>query len=165
LDQKIYHVLQEHFTGVRLPEGSTQNDRRLYVTLSQHRSEVRQSAQVVLAQIDWESSVQLALSEVASANGRKRRDLELSGKGCIAGISLPLHVPFLDYVMMRHFGELGEVLDASYRNRLDRFKAQVHGLASEEESRGMMLVRLRTDHTFRRQYFSVRQHALEVRDA
>jgi len=164
-DQKIYHVLQEHFTGVRLPEGSTQNDRRLYVTLSRRRSEVRQSAQVVLAQIDWESSVQLDLSEITSATGCLRRDLILRGKGIIEGVALPLRVPFLDYVMMRHFGELGEVLDASYRERLDRFKAQVHGLATEKDKGGMMLVRLRTDHTFRRQYFSVSEHGLEVRDA
>ena len=164
-DQKIYHVLQEHFTGVRLPEGSTQNDRRLYVTLSRRRSEVRQSAQVVLAQIDWESSVQLELSEIKSATGDRRQDLVLRGTGGIAGINLPLGVPFLDYVMMRHFGELGEVLDASYRERLDRFKAQVHSLASEADKGGMMLVRLRTDHTFRRQYFSVGENGLEVRDA
>jgi hypothetical protein len=165
LDQKIYHVLQEHFTGIRLPEGSKQNDRRLYVTLSRRRSEVRQSAQVVLAQIDWESTVILDLSKIMSATGHLRRDLILRGKGIIANVDLPLRVPFLDYVMMRHFGELGEVLDASYRERLDRFKAQVHSRAIEKDEGGMMLVRLRTDHTFRRQYISVDQHGLEVRNA
>jgi len=41
LEQRIYHVLQEHFTGVRLPEGSKGHDRRLYITLSRGKSEIR----------------------------------------------------------------------------------------------------------------------------
>lgn len=164
LERKIYHVLQEHFTGVRLPEGSTQNDRRLYVTLSRRRSEVRQSAQVVLAQVDWSTSTALKLLVSESAAGDQRQDLVLCGKDRINGVKLPLKVPFLDYVMMRHFGELGEVLDASYLERLDRFKAQVLELALPEDDNRIMLVRLRTDHTFRRQHFSVNNGCLEVTD-
>lgn len=166
LERKIYHVLQEHFTGVRLPEGSTQNDRRLYVTLSRRRSEVRQSAQVVLAQVDWSTSTALKLlvAETESASGEQRQDLILCGKDRIDGVNLPLKVPFLDYVMMRHFGELGEVLAASYLERLDRFKAQVLARAIPGDDERIMLVRLRTDHTFRRQHFSVNDGRLEVTD-
>ena len=164
LEQKIYHVLQEHFTGVRLPEGSHQNDRRLYVTLSRRRNEVRQSAQIVLAQVDWSTATSLELRESENASGERRKDLVLRGKDRIDGVELLLPVPFLDYVMLRHFGELGEVLDASYRQRLDRFKAQVHQQAAEADDERIMLVRLHTDHTFRRQYFSVNNGRLEVRD-
>jgi hypothetical protein len=164
LEKKIYHVLQEHFTGVRLPEGSAQNDRRLYVTLSRRRSEVRQSAQVVLAQVDWSTSTALKLVMAESASGEIRQDLVLCGKDRIDGINLSLKVPFLDYVMMRHFGELGEVLEASYIERLDRFKAQVHERATAAEDDRIMLVRLKTDHTFRRQHFSVNGGRLEVTD-
>ncbi len=164
LEQKIYHVLQEHFTGVRLPEGSRQNDRRLYVTLSRRRNEVRQSAQIVLAQVDWSTATVLELRESKNASGEQRKDLVLRGKDRIDGVELLLPVPFLDYVMLRHFGELGEVLDASYRQRLDRFKAQVHKQATAADDERIMLVRLRTDHTFRRQYFSVNKGCLEVRD-
>lgn len=165
LEQKIYHVLQEHFTGVRLPEGSTQGDRRLYVTLSRRRSEVRQSAQVVLAQVDWSSSTALKLIPQASVSGETRQDLILCGKGQISKINLPLMLPFLDYVMMRHFGELGEVLEASYLERLDQFKAQVHKAAMlDDEDDRIMLVRLKTDHTFRRQHFEVNNNRLEVTD-
>ena len=164
LERKIYHVLQEHFTGVRLPEGSTENDRRLYVTLSRRRSEVRQSAQVVLAQLDWSTSTALKLLVAESALGEQRQDLVLCGKDRINGVNLPLKVPFLDYVMMRHFGELGEVLEASYLERLDRFKAQVLERAIPVDDDRIMLVRLRTDHTFRRQHFSVNDGRLEVTD-
>lgn len=163
LERKIYHVLQEHFTGVRLPEGSTQNDRRLYVTLSRRRSEVRQSAQVVLAELDWVNSTALKLAVTESATGEQRKDLVLHGKDRIDGLKLPLKVPFLDYVMMRHFGELGEVLEASYLERLDCFKAQVQKASAHDDER-IMLVRLKTDHTFRRQRFAVNGNSLEVTD-
>jgi len=163
LEQRIYHVLQEHFTGVRLPEGSTQHDRRLYVTLSRRRGEVRQSAQVVLAQVDWSTATNLNLDSVENAAGGKRTDLTLKGRDRIEGACLQLTLPFLDYVVMRHFGELGEVLQTAYLERLDRFKAQVQKLATTPEDR-IMLVRLKTDHTFRRQHFSVSNGKLEVSD-
>lgn len=164
LEEKIYHVLLEHFTGVRLPEGLFKNDRRLYVTLSRQRSEVRQSAQIVLAQVDWSTATTLELREFENASGERRKDLVLRGKGCIDGIELLLPVPFLDYVMMRHYGELGEVLDPSYRQRLDRFKAQVLKQAAVTDDNRIMLVRLHTNYTFRRQYFSLNNGHLEVHD-
>jgi hypothetical protein len=165
LEQKIYHVLQEHLTGVRLPEGSTQNDRRLYVTLSRRRNEVRQSAQVVLAQVDWSTAIELKLTGLESASGETRYDLMLYGKDRIKGVDLMLKVPFLDYVMMRNFGELGQILQSSYLERLDRFKAQVQKRASGADSDRIMLVRLKTDHTFRRQLYAVNNNRLEVTDA
>jgi len=163
LEHRIYHVLQEHFSGVRLPEGSIQHDRRLYVTLNRRRGEVRQSAQVVLAQVDWSTATNLDLGTVENASGGKRTDLILKGLNRIEGVSLHLTLPFLDYVVMRHFGELGEVLQTSYLERLDRFKAHVLKLASTSKER-IMLVRLKTDHTFRRQHYAVNNGNLEVND-
>jgi len=164
LKRKVYHVLQEHFTGVRLPEGATQNERRLYVTLSRRRSEMRQSAQVVLADLDWEDSTTLELTVTKSATGEKRKDLVLRGENRIEGLEMLLQVPFLDYVMMRHFGELGEVLKASYLERLNRFKAQVQKKASTRDAERTTLVRLKTDHAFRRQRFALSGDKLVVND-
>jgi len=163
LENSIYHVLQEHFTGVRLPEGTSQKKQHLFVTLSRRRSEVRQSAQVVLAMVDWNSTV-LHLRSVDSVTGVTRTDLFLEGRDRINGISLKLMLPFLDYVVLRHFGELGEVLQTAYLERIERFKAQVQKLAGAPDDRAM-LVRLKTDNTFRRQYYSVKNGKLEVNDA
>lgn len=162
LERKIYHVLQEHFTGVRMPEGSEQNDRRLYITLSRRRSEVRQSAQIVLAQIDWSTATDLRLIDKYSANGSQRKELALLGKGPISGIDLHLSVPFLDYVFMRHFGELGEVLQASYIERLDSYKSKLQQRTGIEKNERIMLVHLKTDHTFQRQQYGVHNGRLEV---
>ena len=164
LEQRIYHVLQEYFTGVRLPEGTRGQDRKLYITLSLSKSDIRQSAQVVVAQVDWNDDTSLELVTRHNAGGGSRTDLELRGRGRIEGANLELSLPFLDYVLMRHFGELGEMLQAAYVERLQRFKAQVQDLATERHSH-VMLVRLRTDHTFRRQLYAVRDGKLEVNDA
>jgi hypothetical protein len=163
LEQRIYHVLQEHFTGVRLPEGAKGHDRRLYITLSRGRSEIRQSAQVVVAQVDWSNETSLDLVHQTNAAGGARTDLALVGSGRITGARLVLTLPFLDYVLMRHVGEVGETLQAAYVERLERFKAQIQDLAREARAQ-VMLVRLRTDHTFRRQQYTVRHGKLEVND-
>lgn len=162
-EQRVFHVLQEHFTGVRLPEGANQHDRRLFITLNRHRSEIRQSAQVVLAHLDWSDSIEMALEQRNCATGERRTDLVLRGRRNIANLRLSLALPFLDYVVMRHFGELGEVLQTAYLDRLERFKAQVLSCAKDTSDR-IMLVRLRTDNTFRRQQFMVRNNRLEVND-
>jgi hypothetical protein len=64
---------------------------------------------------------------------------------------------------MRHFGEVGEMLQAAYVERLERFKARIQDLATESPAH-VMLVRLKTDHTFRRQQYTVRAGRLEVTD-
>jgi len=163
LEQRIYHVLQEHFTGVRLPEGSRSHDRRLYITLSRGKSDIRQSAQVVIAQVDWSNETTLEIVPRINVAGGTRTDLELQGRGRIKVAKLTLTLPFLDYVLMRHFGEVGETLQAAYVERLERFKAQIQDLATESPAH-VMLVRLKTDHTFRRQQYTVRDGRLEVTD-
>ena len=163
LAQRVFHVLQEHFTGVRLPEGTTQQDQHLYVTLSRNRNEVRQSAQVVLAQVDWSTAMRLDLIPKENAAGLKRIELVLTGELGGTAVSLQLTLPFLDYVVMRHFGEIGKSVESAYLQRLERFKAQIQKLASTPREK-ITLVRLKTDHTFRRQYYSISDGKLEVND-
>jgi hypothetical protein len=164
LKAKIFHVLQEHFAGVRLPEGAERKDPRLYLTLSRRKSEVRQSAQIVLAELDWDDSVDLTLSSSENAVEEKRFDLLLKGKNKIEGVNLQLTVPFLDYVMMRHLGEQGEVIDAAYLERLDSYKAQVQKIASVTFKDKITIVCLTTDHSFHRQRLGVSERGLEVYD-
>ena len=118
-----------------------------------------------MAEVDWRTAIELKLTGFKSAAGEIRYDLVLYGKDRIKGIDLMLKAPFLDYVMMRHFGELGEVLQASYLERLERFKAEVQKRAAGAEDDGLTLVRLKTDHTFRRQHYAVDNGRLEVNDA
>jgi len=163
LYRRIVHVLQEHFTGVRLPEGAS-SDRHLFVTLNRHSHDVRQSAQVVLARYP-EDEFHIVLHTRENPAGGIRRELFLEGPAVGGALTLPLSLPFLDYVMLRNRGEIGEVLQTSYVDRLERFKGQLIRYASGRRTDDIMLVRLRTNHTFRRQIFAVREGRLEVTDA
>jgi hypothetical protein len=159
----VFHVIQEHFTGVRMPEGMGTQDSRLYITLSRKQSEVRQSAQIVIAELDWSQSVALELDRTSNATGAEYTELALKGRGVLKGISLRLGLPFLDYVTQRHYGEIGNLLNAAYKERLEHFKLQVlKKTASSNDD--MMLVRLRNDNRFKRQKFSISDQEVEVFD-
>lgn len=165
LDKQIFRVLQEYFTGVRLPEGSSQTDTRLYITLNRRSNEIRQSAQVVLAAVNWKDAFELVLETSGNALMQQRQDLLIRGRNQYDKIELPLKLPFLDFVMMRHNGELGEMLDASYLQRLDRFKNAILSRAKTDSDDSILLVRLKTNHAFCGQEFTVQKGRLEVFDA
>ncbi len=163
LHKRIMHVLQEQFTGVRLPEGAS-SDQHLFVTLSRRSHDVRQSAQVVLARYP-EDDFKIILHTTNNSAGGIRRDLFLEGPSSSGDLNLSLTLPFLDYVMLRNHGEIGKALQASYVDRLERFKGQLIRHATGRRADDIMLVRLRTNHTFRRQIFAIRKGRLEVTDA
>ncbi len=161
--QRIFHVLQEQFTGVRLTEVGGLGNNNLYITLNRMRQDIRQSAQVVLAQIDFSRDFRLSLTDPKLPS--QRRDLALVGQGWLKGISLELNLPFLDYVLARHHGQVGEALQATYANRLERLKADLIQRCQNNSDEEMIVVRLRTDYTFHRQHFKVTSEGLEVSNA
>jgi hypothetical protein len=67
--------------------------------------------------------------------------------------------------MMRSHGEIGGTLQSSFLDRLERFKGQLIREVGSRDTDDIMLVRLRTNNTFRRHIFSVRGERLEVTDA
>lgn len=164
LHRRVLHVLQEHFTGIRLPEGRS-SDSHLFITLSRKSHDVRQSAQIVLAR--WaKDEFRIRLMQRKNVTGGYRRELALDGPSTTtARLTLPLSLPFLDYVMLRHQGEVGQGLKGSYIDRLERFKGLlIHGTAAGHGDE-IMLVRLQTNHTFKKQIFSINNGKLEVIDA
>ena len=161
--ERVFHVLQEQFAGVRLPELRHSEQNHLYITLSRRRDDIRQSAQVVVAKVDFGSEFRLVL--LTRESPELRRDLVLVGQGRLAGIDLPLSLPFLDYVLARQKGEMGESLQAAYAERIERLKADLIRRCPESDEDTMLLVRLRADHTFLRQSLTVNDGTLEVSNA
>ncbi len=159
--QRVFQVLQEQFTGIRLPENLA-SGQTLFITLSRHKQEIRQSAQIVLAQIDFENDFSLELNTKTTTLNVKRRDLCLNGNGKYHEVVMPLTLPFLDYVLMRQQGETGEVLQAAYGVRLEWLKSKLVNLAKATRDEDILLVRLRTNHTFQRQTYGIRNNKLEV---
>jgi len=162
IKKQIFHIIQEHFTGVRLPEG-VNPDHDLFITLHRKSKEVRQSAQIVLARFP-ESDFNLCLCEKDNGVGGIRRELIFEGKKGRVDANLSLGLPFLDYVMMRNFGEVGQNLKTAYVDRLENFKGKLLRQMNSTQKDETMLIRLRANYTFRRQIFTVRNNVLEVID-
>jgi len=162
IKKQILHIIQEHFTGVRLPEG-VNPDHDLFITLHRKSKEVRQSAQIVLARFP-ESDFNLCLCEKDNGVGGIRRELIFEGKKGRVDANLSLGLPFLDYVMMRNFGEVGQNLKTAYVDRLENFKGKLLRQMNSTQKDETMLIRLRANYTFRRQIFTVRNNVLEVID-
>lgn len=163
LKSRIFHVLQEQFAGIRLPERDA-GQKQLYITLNRNDYEMRQGAQVVLAdfpsrefQIEWASE-----NEKATTG----KYLIFSGSGPFENAYLKLELPFLDYVQMRHQGETGQLLQTSFADRLDYFKAQLIRLKrSTYRDNEMILLQLKSDHTFREYRVIIDNDKLEVMNA
>jgi serine/threonine protein kinase len=157
--KNVLHVLQEHFAGLHLPEEVSSLDGDLYITLNRRGREIRQSAQVVLARLS-RSDFKLQLVEKAWPGVSCRFELLLTESH--TGKQLKLELPFLDFVMQRHTGDIASSIKAGYLDRLERFKAQLlnsHGGSADQE---MMLVRLQTNHRFATQKFALNDGVLEV---
>ncbi|MCX7020199.1 MAG: hypothetical protein NTY46_14675 [Candidatus Sumerlaeota bacterium] len=153
----ILHVLQEHFTGVRLPEGSIDGATQLHITLNRCLHEIRQSAQVVLATLVKQDFV-IEMASCAHASGT-RRVLVLKYRQVEP---LELDLPFLDYVMMRSRGEVGQDIQASYVDRLEHFKGQLLKNSTQPNDSNVVLVRMRTSHRFVPLELVVTNNSVEV---
>ena len=111
---------------------------------------VRQSAQVVLARYP-EDEFRIVLHTRDNPAGGIRRELFFEGPPS-GGISLtmPLSLPFLDYVMLRNRGEIGEVLQDLVRRPIGASsRGNSSAVQAGRKTDDIMLVRLRTNHTFR----------------
>jgi len=160
LKEKIVRVLQEQFSGTRLPEvSSAGKDHTLYITISRRKQEIRQSAQVVIAQIDSRSDLSIEMSP----NLRKGiTDIVLKGSGRLEGIVEPLPLPFLDYVMARQMGEIGDALQPAYSVRLEKLRTELIGKCPRDNSNELLVVYLDVDNTFKREKYICSGGRLEV---
>ena len=158
LKARVMHVIQEHFSGVRLPE-LISSEPEVFITLNRHSKDIRQSAQIVLSKYHTDD-FNVDLEPDPTPIGDDRCILVLKERH--NGVKLLMNLPFLDYVMMRRQGEVGQILQDSYADRLERFKSQLLNAGQDESHGNIMLVRLRTNRTFRKQTYAIRDNKLEV---
>lgn len=158
LTQGVLHVLQEHFTGIRLPENAGDHE-NIYITLNRRNYEIRQSAQIVLAKFQADN-FELILQPIDSGIGDTRHEPKLIE--WVTHTVLPLDLPFLDYVTNRFHGEIAQRLQSFYTDRLERFKVQLLDARGDDPGKNMMLIRLQLNHKFKSQTVSVCDKVLEV---
>ena len=133
----IYCVLQEEFSGMRPPEGTSKAG-TLYITLNRRASEIRQSVQLVLSKFEFHDTLEIRLVDGTPA---------ICGIGKLDGIRLDLPLPFLDYITAQNEGELGRGLQRSYRDRLEDLKSRILATIQSGDSQGLVLLRRRMDGT------------------
>jgi len=154
LMRKVLHVLQEQFTGFHLPENM--NTSELYITLNRKNEDLRQSVQILLKRIPF-SNFTLYLKPVYQTFKPQRYVLTL--EETFSKIKLHLALPFLDFIMMRHTGEVGQPLDTAYSDRLERFKAR---LLQSYKSEYLELLELKNNGELETRRFVVNENTLEV---
>jgi adenylate kinase family enzyme len=154
----IFHVLQEYFAGIRLPEGIYPSD-KLYITLNRGPEGIRQSTQVVLACFQKED-FHIQLEEEKDGLGNVRKNLVFKMKKGKQKIIFDL--PMLDYTIMRSIGLISQKLKSSYVGRLENFKGKLL-LHNDISENAVQIIRLQANYKFQRQEFKIRDNKLEVR--
>lgn len=153
---KILHVLQEEYTGFQLSDNHQSSS--LYITLRRRDDGYRQSVQFLLAQIPL-TSFNLHWRQLNQQFEPKRHILVLQEK--MSKYELLLGLPFLDFVLMRDMGEVGQRLHAGYRDRLKRFKTQLleyPGYKTEQ----MVLLEMERDGKFKTRSLDIHDNQLQV---
>lgn len=158
----LFHVLQERFTGIHLPTTGQKHGRdTLYITLNRSTPLMRQSVQTVLCAISWQENVDLRLEERPDGTPA----LLLTGRRALRDITpLELTVPFLDYVLRRYDGEIGDLPRGTFVQQLDTLKAQLIRCMreDEEEPRTMRLLRYCSDYSLVQDEYLLHNETLEV---
>ena len=157
----LFHVLQEHFTGVHLPTCSRQHNRKtLYITLNRPTPLLRQSVQTVLCAVSWQENFTLRIEKHPDG----RPSLLLEGRRNLRDISpLELTIPFLDYVLRRYEGAIGDLPRATFSQQLDTLKAQIlRCMKDDEETQDIRLLRYCSDYTLIQDEYILDGTALEV---
>lgn len=153
--RKVLHVLQEQFTGFHLPENINTNE--IYITLNRKNDDLRQSVQIVLAKIPYSN---FSLEPEALHCTFKPERFVWVVKENYSGVGLRLNLPFLDFIIKRHAGELGQGLNASYAQRLERFKANL--LRHYHLDDQLEVLELKNTGSFQTKRLVVNQNQLEV---
>ncbi|NLE04954.1 MAG: hypothetical protein GX638_09150, partial [Crenarchaeota archaeon] len=154
LINRVRHVIKEYFAGVKLPENEKEGHEDIYITMSRHSQDIRQSAQAVIASFKWQWQTTVALTIEPDYRGNHQLVLLKTCKGkslheCCNDqdcLRLLLPLPFLDYLLKRHMGHVGQIEFQNYQKRLDAFKIAIlnderKGLKFSDDD-SILLVRL-----------------------
>lgn len=156
---RIMQVMQEYFTGVKLPEERSHAD-DLYITVKQ--GICGSGAQMVLADFR-NSDFELVRKSRFTVGVETKYILCLRFKQDSSEMELDL--PFFDYVWRRYEGDVTEELSAFYADRLERFKVRLiehnYKIRNEEELQ-LRLLLIGTNRKFKFMKINIDENCLEV---
>ena len=154
-------MLQEHFTGIHLPASSRRHSRdTLYITLNRPTPLLRQSVQTVLCTVSWLENFDLCITRRKDG----RFSLQLEGRRNLRDIApLELTIPFLDYILRRYNGAVGDLPRATFAQQLDTLKAQIlRSMKDDEETQAIRLLRYCSDYQLMQDEYILDGSTLEV---
>jgi serine/threonine protein kinase len=159
---RVIQVLQEFFTGLRLPEDKWQMD-ELFITLNfaLGRPAGSTATQIILANYRI-NDFELIIKTLYKVSNESRRVLCLRTKQ--GNLEMILDLPFLDYVARRYEGEVTGDLSQYYADRLERFKVKLLELYNKNNTneQNLQLLAAGTDRSFRIIKITVADGNLEV---
>lgn len=150
---QLFQVLQEHFCGIRIPDGSKSSGKSLYITLARKQHNIRQSAQIVLGKINFSENFSIKFEDNV---------VVLQGKAICKDINLELTLPFLDYIAHRKNGGISSVLQNSYIDRLEKFKTDVLKRCALPNDDGLVLLKQNNTYELCQQRLRMEGDKLEV---
>lgn len=153
LQNQLFQVLQEQFCGIRIPDGSKSKGKSLYITLARKQHNIRQSAQVVLGKVNFSENFSLKFNDGV---------VILQGKSTCNGIDLELTLPFLDYIAHRKNGGISSVLQSSYVDRLEKFKADILDRCRLSNDDGIVLLKQNSNYELCQSRLRMEGSKLEV---
>jgi hypothetical protein len=156
LKDQLFHVLQEQFSGIKLPEGVS-GDKTLYITLNRRQRNIRQGSQIMLGKIDFNDKLDLQILQ-----NDDKTELMLVGKGEFTAVNMPLALPFLDYIFARKSGGIGSILQVAYVDRLENLKAELLHRCTQVTADELLLLKLDAKNVLRRQRLTITGGSLEV---
>ena len=156
IKKQVLHVLQEQYAGIHLSENHESHE--LFITMKRGNDEIRQSVQIILAKIPL-SHFSLEMRPLNQQLKPQRYVLTLVEK--YSKEPLFLDVPFLDFVFMRNYGEIGQQLNRAYIDRLERFKAVLLDFG-EYAPETLELLEMTDDGRFQPRKFIFGQNTLQV---
>lgn len=117
ISKKIRHVVKEYFIGMKIPETSSYaSQKEVYIAMSRNLSSLKQTTQVILTSFEWKD-----LIVVKDSRGIYQLVLVTN----IPNVSMPISLPFLDYLLSCHSGFITDPAFANYRKRLDNLRNSI----------------------------------------
>lgn len=156
LRKLILQVLQEQWTGIRLPEGQFKIS-DLYITVRPPKGYAM--TQIILCRIHGED-FQLGINTVNQVGELRNNQMVLRLKD--SNIELVLDLPFLDFVARRYQGEIAERISQFYEDRLDLFKAMLLDKKGNIEEDKLALLKVGSSESFQVLTVRVNDDVLEV---
>lgn len=139
--QPILQVLQEIFSGIRLPQSKAMTLKEVYIPLSVPY--LVSKCQYIMARLNTDD-FDLQVKEKYKAGRLVNKVLRLSYKK-FDDCCIDLDLPFLDYVKRRYAGEISSQLSAHYGNRLAALKARLIRRLADGEDSDIRLLRIEKD--------------------